>query len=178
MASKDFTLTQERLKEALHYNPDTGIFKWKIATSDRIRPGHIAGCIATNKVNKKQYLVIGLYGTNYLAHRLAFLYMTGMFPVDGIDHQDGDGLNNQWVNLRPANNIENSRNTRLPANNTSGHIGVCWDKSRNKWTSRIKVNQITINLGRYDDFFEACCSRKSAENKYNFHPNHGTNRPL
>lgn len=171
-------LTQKHLKEALHYNPDTGVFTWLISTSDRIKPGYIAGCVATNKVNKKQYLVIGLYGGQYLAHRLAFLFMTGSFPVDGVDHIDGQGLNNQWDNLRPANNVENSRNTRLPANNTSGHIGICWDKSRNKWLSRIKVNQVTINLGRFTDYFEAVCARKSAENKYCFHLNHGAVRPL
>lgn len=57
--------------------------------------------------------------------------------------------------------------------NKTGISGVYWCKDRKKWTARISVNNKTKYLGRFDDFFEACCARKSADNTYNFHMNHG-----
>lgn len=72
----------------------------------------------------------------------------------------------------------NSRNMRLFSTNKTGITGVYWYKKGLKWQVRIRVDGYLHHLGYYHDFFEACCARKSAEIKYGFHKNHGSNRPL
>lgn len=67
-------ITQARLKEILHYNPETGVFTWKIRTSKRIRIGYEAGWVVHRKAaGGKKYRVIGADGATYLSHRLAWL---------------------------------------------------------------------------------------------------------
>lgn len=72
-----------------------------------------------------------------------------------VDHINGDGLDNRRENLRFATNSENMQNSRLQKNNTSGYKGVYWDRGRNKWIVRIKVNGRRLNLGYFDDPKEA-----------------------
>lgn len=68
---------------------------------------------------------------------------------------------------------------RVSKRSKTGVMGVCWDKGRGKWLVRIKdVKKKTKHVGYFDDFFEAVCSRKSAEIKHKYHNNHGQNRPL
>lgn len=166
------SLTQSRLKELLSYDPDTGVFRRRVRTSPRIMLGDIAGC--TGRYTKSiQYRKICVDTKLYFAHRLAFLYMTGSWPVDGVDHIDRDGLNNRWLNLRPASQVTNMQNASLRKDNTSGVVGVCWSKRRNEWLARIVVNRQVIFLGWYDTLAEAADARKAAERKYGFHSNHG-----
>jgi len=171
------TLTQEYLKSVLNYDPETGLFVRIKRTSNSVKIGDVAGSIKMSSGGKR-YIAIRVNGKKHSAHRLAFLYMTGNFPENQVDHDDGNGTNNKWLNLNDVSNIENSRNQRLSAANTSDHTGVRWNKKERKWKVRIGVNYEMITLGTFDDFFEAICRRKSAENKYGFHPNHGTIRPL
>ena len=170
-------LTQEYLKSVLNYNPDTGLFIRIKRTSNSVKIGDIAGSIKVNS-GGKQYIAIRVNGKKHSAHRLAWLYMTGSWPKNVIDHDDGNGLHNWWDNLNDVSIIENSRNQRLSAANTSDHTGVRWNKKERKWKARIGVNYEMITLGTFDDFFEAVCRRKSAENKHGFHPSHGSIRPL
>lgn len=167
-------ITQEELKQLLHYDPDTGMFMWKV-TRGGVKIDDIAGhkCIK----NTKFYVIIGLNNRIYRAHRLAWFYMTGYWP-DEVDHEDGNGTNNKWDNLRDVDRQGNCRNMRLHNHNTSGLSGVSWRSQRNKWRSYITVNNKQMNLGHYNDFFEAVCIRKSTENKLGFHGNHGSDRPL
>lgn len=168
-------ITQETLKQLLHYDPETGVFTWlkkRGKSAVNKEAGH--NCFK----NTKQYRLIGVETKLYRAHRLAWLYMTGSMPALEIDHIDGNGLNNAWLNLREVDRRENCRNMRLHNHNTSGISGVSWRKQRNKWRAYVMVDNHQINLGHYDDLFEACCARKSAELKYGFHENHGSDRPL
>ena len=123
-------LTQERLKEVLHYDPLTGLLT-RVVAAGSAKVGDIAGTITTNR-DGKRYRHIKLDSKSHLAHRLACLYMEGKFPLAQIDHEDGDGTNNIWTNLRHATNQENGKNQRLYATNTSGHVGVRWHKQA-KW---------------------------------------------
>ena len=59
----------------------------------------------------------------------------------------------------------NNEKSKLSAN-TSGHKGVSWDKSRNKWYAYITVNYKLINLGRFSILEDAIEARKKAEIKY------------
>lgn len=161
-------LTQKRLKEILNYDPETGIFIWIKALSNRKQIGDIAGC-----VNGKGYIVIGINRKDYRSHRLAWLYMTGEWPKDEVDHKNHDKSDNRWQNLRAATHLENGRNQKMCTNNTSGVTGVYWFERIKKWRAYIYVDRKNKYLGFFDDFFEAICVRKSAELKYGFHENHG-----
>jgi len=167
-------LTQELVKELLHYNPDTGVVTRRVAIG-RKKSGSVFGCLSKTHAGKS-YLRQRLYGKKYRVHRIIWLYMTGVWPIE-IDHDDGNGLNNRWDNIRNVTQTENSKNHRLQKNNTSNHVGVSWLENRKKWEAYV-YNGRKIGLGQFTDWFEAVCARKSAENKYGFHPNHGTIRPL
>lgn len=82
------------------------------------------------------------------------------------DHKDRNPLNNRRDNLRPATNSENARNHNKQKNNTSGFIGVHWDKDANKWKAEIRVNKKKINLGRFIKKEDAVITRLHAELKY------------
>lgn len=72
-----------------------------------------------------------------------------------VDHKDGNGLNNQRYNIRPATNAENNQNRASRKNSSSQYKGVCWDKERNKWVAIIGFNGKHKKLGRFDNEEEA-----------------------
>ena len=161
-------LTQEQLKEVLNYNPETGDFTWKVRTSNRIQAGGIAG-----HLNVRGYITVRIGGKNYQAHRLAWLCMFGDFPKDEIDHINHVKNDNRIANLREATRQENNKNHSMNKRNTSGVVGVTRDRWDKKWQSNITVDGKLLYLGCFDDFFEAICSRLSANNKHGYHENHG-----
>jgi len=159
-------IIQERLKELYDYNPLTGVF---IRIFDRggRKKGSVAGSI-----NDEGYTVIYADGKPYKAHRLAWLYMTGDHPCE-IDHINHIRDDNKFLNLRNSDPQLNSKNQTMYLNNKSGITGVTWRKDMTKWLSVINVNKKQIYLGVRSAIFEAACLRKSAENRYGFHENHG-----
>lgn len=172
-------LSQEYLKECLHYDPDTGIFTWLRRPRHHFKNdaawkgwARMVGKECGRIDNPVGYRVMSIGDISYCAHRLAFIYMEGIAPemVDHINHVRTD---NRWVNLRAASYAINMKNQKLFANNVSGHAGVKWDKSRNKWMASIKGNGSQRTLGRFDKIDEAIAARKAGEIKYGFHENHG-----
>ena len=161
-------LTQARLKELLHYNPDTGIFTWMADRNGGARKGDIAGTL-----HKHGYIVIRIDGTKRPAHRLAWLYIYGKLPECQIDHINHIRDFNASSNLREATHHENGKNQSMQSNNTSGATGVRPMAGSDRWISRITVNGMEMHLGCFGSFDEACESRKEAEIKYGFHGNHG-----
>lgn len=141
-------MTPELLKSILHYDPDTGIFTWKIKRK-KVFAGDVAG-----GVRGEGYHCIQYAGRVYRAHRLAHLYMTGEWPTHLIDHVNGDRLDNRWENLRPATRTQNNINCATYSNNKSGLKGV---KSCNdgKFEARICVNGKQMHLGRFASAQEA-----------------------
>lgn len=160
-------LTQERLKELLHYDPESGIFTWKIRTCNRAMIGGSAGCLTT-----RGYISIGIDGEKYQAHRLAIFYMEGRWP-DQTDHINHIHNDNRWINIRTANHQENSRNKPMQKNNKSGISGVCWNKKWQKWIAQIKVDGESILLGAFKSKLNAAIARRTAEKEHGFHANHG-----
>jgi hypothetical protein len=114
----------EELIKLLRYDPDTGLFYW-LVTGAR----NIAGQQAGHTNTDDNYVRIGLGGYVYRAHQLAWFYMTGEW-VDGIDHEDGVTNNNRWLNLREANQFQNSGNAKLSKANKSGYKGVIAKEGR------------------------------------------------
>lgn len=164
-------LTQERLKELLNYDASTGVFTWLPRDSKQFNAvfaGKEAGT-----VKSCEYLRINLGGKIYKAHRLAWLYAYGAFPEKEIDHINHNPLDNRLVNLREVSHAENGKNQSLKKNSKTGISGVNWHSYKQRWHSRINSNGDRLHLGDYDDFFEAVCARKSAENAHKYHINHG-----
>ncbi|WP_414461848.1 HNH endonuclease [Hyphomicrobium sp. DY-1] len=154
-------LTLERLREVIHYDPDSGALTWLINTRNRIRSGDAAG-----SVNDKGYVRVRLNGRDYLAHRLAWFYMTGKWPVAFLDHINGVRDDNRLRNLREVNNTENIRNARKGRGNKSGFKGVRLNRSTNRWEAKIGVDRKQKYLGLFDTPEEAHAAYCAAAKKY------------
>lgn len=150
-------LTQERLKQALHYDPETGEWIWLKALSYNVPAGQSAGTISVHG-----YRIITILGVKHRASRLAWLYMTGNWPQSEMDHINRCKLDDRWENLRVVSRSENALNRDMQSNNTSGARGVHWDASRGKWVAQIKTEGVAFFVGRYDSFDEAVAARDSA----------------
>lgn len=157
------SLTQSRLKELLHYDQKTGVFLWLKTTSNRAKVGSVAG--STKDYGRTSYRRIGIDGVVYFAHSLAFLYVTGEY-LKYIDHENGDGVDNRFSNLRPCNASQNVANSRLRLNNRSGAKGVHWDPSRKKWLAQIMVGRRHVFLGRFDELVRASAVYADAAEKH------------
>lgn len=141
------TLTQGRLKELLDYFPDTGLFKWKVFRGNTAKPKTIAGSIDSNGHGQ-----IKVDGITYQAHRLAWLYVNGVWPSKEIDHRNGIRNDNHIANLREANHSENGQNQRKARtdNKSSGILGVTWHKRDKKWRAQIGIAGKKKWLGAFD----------------------------
>jgi len=144
-------LTQERLKELLHYSPETGLFTRIIKSAKKVNIGDIVGYLDKSH----GYITISIDYTNYYAHRLAFLYMTGKFPKDQVDHIDGIKHHNKWLNLRDANNSENQQNQKkaFKNNKSTGVLGVY--SSGENFITKIGINGKQKYLGTFKTIEEA-----------------------
>lgn len=158
-------LTQAEVRRLFDYEPGTGDLFYKISTSAKIKVGDVAGCKIVT-FNCARQIVLGINYHSYQAHRIIWLWVTGEWPVDEIDHEDGNGWNNCWHNLRPVTHSQNLKNQAVRKTNTSGTTGVVWDKNRNKYLAKIRVDYRIINLGRFMNIDEAILARKAAEAKY------------
>ena len=164
MVLKKGILTQEKLKEILNYNPETGIFIWKGKSFRNKKVGREAGCKMS-----AGYIAIRINGRGYKAHILAWLYVEGYIPKGiEIDHIDRNTINNKFKNLRLSSRQCNMRNAGIPKNNKTGIKGVHWHKTNQKWGSSITVNKKQSYLGNYSDFDEAVCARLAAEQCLNW----------
>ena len=159
----DNILTQERLKELLSYDPETGIFTRIKQVSNKGLLGSVAG---TN--HRSGYRAIKIDYKQFNEHRLAWLYMTGAFPPKQIDHINRDKTDNRFANLRAATGSENQHNQGKYKSNKSGYKGVSYAKSRKKWYAQIKSNSVTKFLGRFHTVEEASAAYLAAQKIY--HP--------
>ncbi len=150
-------ITQEELKRILCYDAKTGIFTWLVNTGGMFI-GSVAGHITT-----RGYIRIGIHNKEYMAHRLAWLYMEGYFPEEELDHKNGNTTDNSWSNLRPVRRRCNLQNTKIWSHNTSKFTGVYWDKRNTKWAVEITVDGQKIFLGRYDCKLNAALARYTFE---------------
>ena len=161
-------LTQARLKDLLHYNPDTGIFIWIASLKNGVRIGSVAGTLDSG------YIRIKIQGRLYLAHRLAWLYTYREWPKDQIDHINMFKNDNRISNLREATRSENFANRRTYANSVSGLKGASWKKSRGKWQADITINGKSKYLGLFTTKQEAHAAYcKAADEHHKEFANYG-----
>lgn len=159
-------LTQDRLKELLHYSADTGIFTWRVSRGCR-KAGSVAG---TTPQSPKEYCQIQVEGVQRDAHRLAYFYVYGEWPVE-IDHEYRDRSDNRIRGLRNVTHLENQRNLPMLSTNTSGVTGV--RKAGKRWRAYIGIGGKTKELGTFKLFEKAKAVRLAAEVAFGYHPNHG-----
>ena len=133
-------LSIDRLKHLVSYEKETGQFEWLNPTRKGLK---------TIGTNHQGYLRIRIDGKKYMAHRLAWFYTYGSWPVDQIDHINGVKSDNRIANLREATNPENCRNKALTCRNKSGYKGVHFDADSNKWRASCRVNGKLVNIGRF-----------------------------
>jgi hypothetical protein len=158
-------LTQERLKELLYYDPESGDFTWLVSTTNSVKIGDKAG-----GVNSRGYLLIRIDTLLYSAHHLAVLYVKGVWPKDLVDHKDTDRLNNSWGNLRECEPFQNRMNRKCNANSSSGVKGVSSGKGR-------KTFKVVIDKKYYGSFKDIESATEAAmkirENLHGEFANHG-----
>ena len=132
-------ITQERLREVLHYDPQSGRWMWILPQTNRVQTGSVAGTI-----NAKGYRYIHIAGRLYKSSRLAFFYMTGRWPERQMDHINRRRDDDAWNNLREATRSQNQSNQGIRKNNKSGFKGVSLHRQTGKYAARINDG-----LGKY-----------------------------
>jgi hypothetical protein len=136
-------------------------------------------CFTT--IDPDGYKKASVLGCMYPAHRVIWLMIHGRFPLDMIDHINGNPGDNRLENLREVDRWENAKNQKLAKNNASGVIGVeYWHSAKRskQWVARISVQGKRIFLGYFGTFEEAVAARKAAEIEHGYHKNHGRKRLL
>lgn len=135
-------ITAERLREVLDYNPETGLFLWKMAFCRKVRVGASAGC------SYGGYKHISVDKRLYRAHRLAWLYVHGEWPAGDIDHINGNRSDNRIANLRDVSRRVNLQNIRDPKpSNKSGLLGA--SKNGKFWAAVIRTNGKRLFVGNF-----------------------------
>lgn len=157
MKTKDQQISQDELKNLLKYDPTTGIFTWIKCANKNIRVGDVAGTD-----DKKGYRLIYVKGVLYKAHRLAWLYMYGVFPNNVIDHINQNKGDNRIENLRDCTHSENLQNSKIDKRNKHGHKGINFFYG--KWRATIAINKKSKHLGLFEKIEDAINARKKAEN--------------
>jgi hypothetical protein len=135
----------ERLKELLDYDPETGGFRWRVKRNNRVPAGSTAGGPKTFG-----YLQIEIDGKQYTGHRLAWAMTYGEWPTMQIDHKDADPANNRLENLRLATGTQNNANARLRPDNKTGFKGVTTNPRGKRWRACIRKNGHLHYLGSFD----------------------------
>lgn len=149
----------EYLRSILNYDSETGFFTWKIRSDaeDRWNTKH-AGNRAGGPCTFG-HIQITINNVLYLAHRLAWLYIVGEWPLHEIDHKDLNPANNTWSNLRTAENGQNQRNVGPLSSNAYGLKSVYKRKAsenrRKPWVAHIRIDGRQKTLGYYHTAEEA-----------------------
>lgn len=149
-------LTLDMLREVATYNPETGEFV-RIKGALKKFVGAVMG-----KLDTHGHRQIRLFGRDYAAHRLAWLWVYGEWPQGIIDHINGKPDDNRIANLRVATFSQNQANTRMRVDNSSGRRGV-FRTPYNSWQAYIHVRRKRINLGTFSTMEEASQARLAAE---------------
>lgn len=153
-------IDREILREHVLYEPDTGIFR-RVKNSGGVKSGSVSGTIGSHG-----YLTVSVCGKNYLAHRLAILDQTGDWPLDIVDHVDGDKTNNRYNNLRQCSKSENGYNMkRRPSR--SGIKSVEWHEGAGKWRVRMEAGGKRHHIGFFSSLADA--ERSAIEARLKLH---------
>lgn len=179
--------TPDELGQLLRFDAETGKLFWTERPTEmfmscrNISPQHACKTWNTRYAGREAFTAIGadgykrgaIFDKPYLAHRVIWAILHKEWPEDGIDHINGDRVDNRPENLRAASNEVNSRNQKRRDNNSSGATGVYRSRSGKKWYAQLKVSYRAVHVGTFDSFEAAVAARKLAEREHGFHANHG-----
>lgn len=155
-------LTQERLKQVLRYDPETGVFTWLVCHKSGLIGKRAGSICPPARPECTRYRVIHVGGHLHPEHRVAYLYMTGSWPEHHIDHKDRNGLNNRWENLRPATRAQNACNRKINVNSSTGFKGV--SRHGSGWRARIVRGGRRVSVGTFSTQQEAGAAYVAAAN--------------
>lgn len=172
--------TPEELCQLLRYEPETGKLFWRDRPSSSFpTEGHArrwnglwAGKEALASVSSHGYLRGKIWGRQVNSHSAIWAIIYGEWPAE-VDHINGDRADNRLVNLRSVSRSENLKNCGIRRDNTSGVVGVSWDKRKGRWSASIFTAGKRRHLGYFDSAADAKAVRARAAKEYGFHPNHG-----
>jgi hypothetical protein len=153
------TLTAERLRAVLEYEPESGVFVWKPRADIPQWTAHYAGRRA-GCIDPDGYRRIKIDGVRHKASRLVFLYMEGEHPADQVDHKKGRHADDRWLKLRPATPGQNQMNKPARINNKLGVKGVYW--SGGKYKAAISSGGKRRYLGRFSRLVDAVAAYNAA----------------
>lgn len=177
--------SQEVLLSILDLDRSSGRLFWKIRPVSMFG-GDAVRCqqFNTRRAGKEALASVAhgykrgsLFGNFVFAHRVVWKMAYGEDPEGQIDHINGVRSDNRLENLRVVDDAANRKNASRPRDNTSGHIGVRWHKAAGKWAAEITVKRVRYFLGVFDNLSEAVSARKLAEDRFEFHVNHGKTNP-
>ena len=157
-------ISHTELTQLLSYDCKSGKFAWRVTKNSyggKVKVGAIAG-----HININGYCEIRLNGRRYLGHRLAWFYVNKEWPSSEIDHINGNPSDNSITNLRCVTRSQNSQNTKIRSDNSSGIKGVSWSKSVNKWVAYVNIDGKRKHLGCFDDIQDATEARLASEKVY------------
>lgn len=160
----DKVMDYKEVRRLFNYNRLTGIFTNRVNRSIRALKGKVAGTLGSDG-----YWCICVNRKLYKTHRLAWLYVYGYFPEHQIDHINRIRTDNRIDNLREVSRSCNLRNSKIRSTNTSGIIGVIWNKHAKKWRADIHdQNHKLVYIGIFTSLLEAAKARYEAEVKYGY----------
>jgi hypothetical protein len=170
----------EELRNLLRYDFKTGELFWLPRDASLFKTERSYktwntryGSKQAGGLNNGGYFLVGLSGRRFFAHRVAWAIHHGAWPVDQIDHINGEPGDNRIANLREVTHQVNLKNQKLRCDSTSGVVGVSWHKRSAKWCAHIGVDGKLNHLGYFDSIEDAAAARAEAETEHNFHENHG-----
>ena len=182
--------TINELRRLLTYDPDTGVLRWIARTPDMFAGAteqarrKTCACWNGRYADKPAMIGIDAYGYHqgpvkgrYLkAHRVAWALHYGEWPSQKCSHRNSDHRDNRIANLRDVDHRTCHLNAKLSKRNTSGIVGVSWNRRTRRWRASIKRDGKTRYLGTFPTLDEAAAARKAAEVEMGYHPNHGKPR--
>lgn len=128
------------LLDVLAYEPDTGLFRWKVDAGRGRKKGFVAG-----STKKDGYRVLSYGGKSYQLHRVAWFFVHGEVPAMKTDHINGERSDNRIENLRVVTDQYNAQNRSLEVCGSSGYAGVT--RAKGKWRAQIMVGPRVKHLG-------------------------------
>ena len=117
-------------------------------------------------------------GRSFQIHQLVAMSFLDI-PSECVNHKDGIKTNNNIENLEYVTFSENLKHAHANnlrkkiqsknKNNTSGTVGVIYDKHKKKWVARLHKNRKAIHIGSFKNKEDAVKARKLAEDNINLY---------
>lgn len=170
-------LSASVVREALIYDPETGLFTWRYRPEREGRWNTRFAGKPAGSTKAEGRVVIRLDFHQYFAHRLAWLMYFGRWPSLFLDHRNGNATDNRIADLRECTQAENHQN-RKPHGHGTGTLGVARTKQKNRWKSQITRGSKYYHLGTFpspQEAAEAYLRAKKILHRFQPEPRDGSN---